>query len=76
MLQALNEGLLPRQLDSLTVGEAVEALEVCCLNLVSLQENPVEKQAEVIHACAQPGGVFHGVALQEYSQYYLRNVEP
>ncbi|KAI0213438.1 hypothetical protein LSAT2_001525, partial [Lamellibrachia satsuma] len=41
------------QLDSLNVGEAVEASEVCCLNLVSLQENAGEKQAEVIQAYAQ-----------------------
>ena len=59
------------QLDSLAVGEAVEALEVCCLDLVSLQENPGEKQVE---ACAQTRGVLHSGGTP--SQHCLRNIEP
>ncbi|KAF3842334.1 hypothetical protein F7725_024285, partial [Dissostichus mawsoni] len=61
--EALSELSLNFQKDSLTVCDAVEALETCSLKLVDLQFEPTEGMQEVIDAVSETG-LFRGTKLK------------
>ncbi|XP_034054195.1 E3 SUMO-protein ligase KIAA1586-like [Gymnodraco acuticeps] len=61
--EALSELSLNFQKDSLTVCDAVEALETCSLKLVDLQFQPTEGMQEVIDAVSKTG-LFRGTKLK------------
>ncbi|KAK5930692.1 hypothetical protein CgunFtcFv8_026910 [Champsocephalus gunnari] len=61
--KALSELSLNFQKDSLTVCDAVEALETCSLKLVDLQFQPTEGMQEVIDAVSETG-LFRGTKLK------------